>query len=451
MRVTRLLVPVILAAAWGVVAARWTPRGPLTNPQALWSIGISAAVGMAAGWVSRSRWAMLTAPAGFIVALELTRMGVRGPSVDAPHLSTFGLVALVTGRGVHGLLSVFPMVLGAAYGRNLTSRVWAAVGAAGLILVTAAVAIPAHTPPIPGSDSVAELIRVGRLGVMIRGADRAAPVLLFVPGAPGGSETGPVREHLAGLERHFVVATLDRRGGGSSYPALDPTATVTVDSAVADALAVTDYLRHRFHQDKIYLLGHSGGSIIGVLAVRRHPEKYRAYIGTGQAVDLPASDRIFYGDILSWARSSGRDKLARQLIEQGPPPYRSVYAYEPIMLYENEVYSQHPNDFGIDAPECTLLQKVHTLNAILDTWSVLYPRMQGIDLRRDAPRLDVPVYFVQGGHEMRGLAVLFAQWYSTLEAPQKHLEVFEPAGHRAMFEEPDRFVAVMDRVLAAGT
>src|SRR5437763_13637916 len=176
-------------------------------------------------------------------------------------------------------------------------------------------AIPAHTPRKPGPNSVAELTTVGRLGVMSRGVGKAGPVLLFVPGAPGGAETGPVREHLSGLERHFVVATLDRRGGGSSYPALDPTATVTVDSAVADTLAVTDYLRHRFHQDKIYLLGHSGGSIVSVLAVRRHPEKYRAYIGTGQAVDLPASDRIFYADILSWARSTGHDKLARQLVE----------------------------------------------------------------------------------------------------------------------------------------
>src|SRR5689334_20464842 len=167
MRVTRLLVPVILAAAWGIVAARWTPRGPLTNPQALWSIGISAAVGMAAGWVSRSRWAMLTAPAGFIVALELTRMGVRGPSVGAAHLSTFGLIALVTGRGVHGLLSVFPMVLGAGYGKRANSRVRATFYAAGLILVTIPVAIPAHTSRIPEPNSVAELSRVGRLGVMI--------------------------------------------------------------------------------------------------------------------------------------------------------------------------------------------------------------------------------------------------------------------------------------------
>jgi pimeloyl-ACP methyl ester carboxylesterase len=279
-------------------------------------------------------------------------------------------------------------------------------------------------------------------------------VLLFIPGAPGGAEFGSMRRYLAALERRFVVVTLDRRGGGSSYPALEATTAITLDSAIADALAVTDYLRDRFHQDKIYLLGHSGGSIISVLAVQRHPEKYHAYIGTGQAVDLVASDRIFYDDIVAWARSTGRGGLARQLTDQGSPPYPDVYRYEPIMRYAPQAYDYDhgPNakgaaDFTIDVPEYTPLQKIHTMNAILDTWSALYPSMQQVDLRRDVPRLDVPAYFVQGGHEMRGLAKVFDQWYERVQAPRKHLDIFDTAGHRAMFEQPDRFVAVMDRVL----
>jgi pimeloyl-ACP methyl ester carboxylesterase len=442
---------VVPAVVWGIASAFWTPRGPLTNAEALWSIGISAAIGVAGGRISRSRWAMLITPVAFVVAVELARLRLSGPSVDAPHLSPFGIVALVTGRGVQGLLSVFPMALGSAYGRGVTGwvgRTGTGVCTAALILVTGAVAIPARTSPVPGG--IAELTSIEanhhRLGMLIRGADRAAPVLLFLPGAPGGSEFGAVRAHLAALERSFVMVTLDRRGAGTSYPALDPTATVTVDSAVADTLAVTDYLRHRFHQDRVYLLAHSGGSIIGVLAVRRHPEKYRAYIGTGQAVDPLASDRIFYADILAWARATGHRDVVRQLVAQGPPPYRDVYAYEPIMTYENEAYQQAPTDFGTSAAEYTPLQKVHVLNAILDTWSALYPRMQDVDLRRDASRLDVPVYFVQGGREMRGLTVLFDQWYRQLQAPRKQLEVFDTAGHRAMFEQPDRFAAVLNQI-----
>jgi len=447
--------------AWGILAGWWTPRGPLTNAQALWSVALSVAVGVLAGWASRSRWSMLIAPVAFVAALELTRVGAVGPSVDRVQLSTFGLLALVTGRGVQGLLSVAPIVLGAAIGVGLGRRVGTVLLAAVVLAGTVAVAIPARTAPIPGPRSVAELtgVDVGghRLGMMIRGVDTSAPVLLFVPGAPGGSELGSMRRHLAGLEQHFVVVTLDRRGAGSSYPALDPTSTVTLAGAVDDLIAVTEHLRRRFRQDKIYLMGHSGGSIITVLAVQRRPELYRAYIGTGQAVDLTASDRICYDDILAWARTTGRDSVTRDLTASGPPPYRDVYAYEPIMLYENEVYDydHSRNDEGaggfaenLNVPEYTPLQKVHTMNAILDTWSVLYPRMRGVDLRVDVPRLEVPVYFVQGAHEMRGLAVLFAQWYPLLSAPAKRLTVLDTGGHRAIFERPDLFVDAMTRMLA---
>ncbi|MGW4943180.1 alpha/beta fold hydrolase [Actinoplanes sp. NPDC004185] len=453
------------AAGWGIVAGWWMPRGPLTGVQALWSVGLSIVVGVAVGRLGRSRWSLLIAPAAFVAMVELLRLRVDGPSVDAPHASAFGFIALVTGRGLHALMTVLPMVLGAVYARRgsrpFLRRVATGVLSAVLVVVTVAVAVPARTPGIAGERSIAELTRIDagghRLGVLIRGVDRSAPVLLFVPGAPGGSELGAARRHLAELEKRFVVVTLDRRGGGSSYPALDPAATVTLDSAVADVIAVTEALRRRFHQEKIFLLGHSGGSILGVLAVQRRPELYRAYIGAGQAVDLPASDKIFYADILAWARAAGRDGLVRTLTALGPPPYRDVYSYEPIMLYASQVYdydhsgnapgADDPFD-GVDASEYTVLQKAHTVNAVLDTWNALYPRMQSVDLRRDVPRLEVPVYFVQGAHEMRGLAELFTPWYEALRAPGKRLTVVPSGGHRAFLEQPRRFAEVMDEVLA---
>ncbi|GAB2588141.1 hypothetical protein Aab01nite_49170 [Paractinoplanes abujensis] len=434
------------AAVWGAVAGWWTPRGPLTITQALCSVAVSAAIGWAAGRLGRSRLMWLVVPVAFLLTLELARAGVPGPSAGPPHGTPFGVVALLAGRGVHLVLTLLPLLLGLGAGRGVSRRVLYALPTAGLLLFTAAVAVPARTAGIPGG--VAELARVGGLGVMIRGARTGAPVLLFVPGAPGGSELGNVRTHLAAVEQRFVMATLDRRGGGSSYPALDPASDVTLDRMVADIIAVTDYLRERFGQDKIFLYGHSGGSLLSVLAVRRHPEKFRAYIGSGQAVHLPASDRIFYDDILVWARAEGRDEVVRQLTAQGPPPYRDVWSYEPIMLYENEAYAQRAPQFGLGVREFTLLQKIHVLNAMLDTWDVIYPRMQGVDLRRDVPSLSVPVWFVMGADEMRGLQVLFDEWYGALRAPAKHLVVVPGAGHAVQFEQPERFVAVLDDVLA---
>ncbi|MEU0155706.1 alpha/beta hydrolase, partial [Micromonospora fulviviridis] len=89
----RILLAPALPAIWGVVAGWWTPRGPGTVGTALASIVVSLAVGLLAGWSSRSRWAMLAAPVLFALAVELVRLGLRGPTVDRPHLTGLGVAS----------------------------------------------------------------------------------------------------------------------------------------------------------------------------------------------------------------------------------------------------------------------------------------------------------------------------------------------------------------------
>ncbi|GAA1587951.1 hypothetical protein GCM10009828_010630 [Actinoplanes couchii] len=438
--------------AWGVIAAFWTPRGPLTGGQALWSIVISAAVGVLAGRSARSRWAILLAPLLYVVALESARIGVSGPSVDPPVLTPIGVLVLVSGRFMHGLLALLPMAAGAAWAhrrpartrfRRVAGRVATSLATALTVALAVAVVVPARTDPIPGG--IAELTDVDGLGVMIRGRSTTSPVLLYVPGPPGASDTGMMRTRLSALENHFVVATLDRRGGGASYPALGD--GVTLDSEVADVITVTDRLRQRFDRDRIVLLGHSGGSIPAIVAAYRHPERFSVYVGTGQAVDLRAGDRIFYQDMLTWARAQERREVVKRLEEQGPPPWPDVYDYEPFQLYVNEAYGLPAPSFDLNVPEYTMLQKVHTMVAMLDTWDELYPGLQSVDLHHDVPALTVPAYFIQGEREMRGLAVPFASWYETLRSPDKRLVTIPGAGHRPMSETPDRFVDALTALL----
>jgi proline iminopeptidase len=293
--------------------------------------------------------------------------------------------------------------------------------------------------------------------VMLRGRDASAPVLLFLAGGPGGSELGAMRRHLSALEDHFVVATLDQRGTGRSYPALDPTSAVTLESAVSDVRAVTAWLRARFDEERIVLVGQSWGTLLGVLAVRDDPGSYAAYVGTGQMVSPLATDRVFWADTLAWARRTGRSDLADRLEDAGPPPYADMLDYEVALSYEHEVYpydhagnSEGSGGFSENllVEEYSLLDKLHALGAFMDTFAVLYPQIQDVDLRRDAARLEVPVFVVQGAHEARGRAEPFAEWYDALEAPSKDVIELSTSGHRPLFEQPDEFVGYLrDAVL----
>jgi hypothetical protein len=278
-----------LAAGWGLGVGLWTRRGPLTTAAALTTMVVSLLVGAAVGFAMRSRWSILVTPVVFAVVFELERTGSVGPTVDAPHLSTYGVIALVVGRGFHALLALVPMMLGASLGTALARRRraaapskkgWrrtglvarravAALTTVGLIALTAGLARPASTAPITGPDgetlpgSIAELTRVDinghDLSMMIRGNSTDNPVLLFLAGVPGGTELGAMRHHGRLLEQDFVVVTWDQRGAGKSHDQLEPLSTLHLDGAVSDTIAVTNYLRERFGQDRIYLGVSPGG------------------------------------------------------------------------------------------------------------------------------------------------------------------------------------------------
>jgi pimeloyl-ACP methyl ester carboxylesterase len=308
---------------------------------------------------------------------------------------------------------------------------------------------------------VAELTKVDinghDLGLMIRGASTDNPVLLFLAGGPGGSEFGAMRRHLPDLEDHFTVVTWDQRGSGTSYPELDPTETISLDGYVSDTIEVTNYLRDRFEQDDIYLLGQSWGTTLGVLAVQQRPDLYRALVGTGQMVSQLATDQIFYDDTLAWAKRTGNDGLVEKLETAGPPPYEAMFPYETALSHEDEVYpyDHAGNSEGagqmsenLFVEEYSMIDQVHVLGAFMDTFAALYPQLQGIDFRQSATDFEVPMYFVQGAHEADGRAQPFAEWYPMITAPTKDLTVFDTSGHRPLWEQPGEFVDYMvDTVL----
>jgi proline iminopeptidase len=479
-----------VAAISGLVAGWWTPRGPITSGEVLATMAVSLLVGAVAGLLFRSRWAMLLAPVTFVGVFELVRMGAQGPTVDAIHLfSTYGLMAFVVGRGFHGLVTLFPMALGAVLGAALARMHGGAVAPHGwrrvasygrrgatvlltvaFVLLAVVIARPASTDPILGPDgeplagSIAELTRVEvgghDLSMMIRGHSVEEPVLLFLAGGPGGTELGAMRRHLESLEWDFVVVTFDQRGTGKSYDQLEPISTLTLDNAVSDVLEVTRYLRDRFDEERIYLVGQSWGSTLGVLAAQREPELFRAFVGVGQMVSQRETDRIFYEDTLAWARETGDTGLAATLLENGPPPYEDTLDYEAALSHEMDMYpydhdqnseGQGQMSENLFVEEYSLVEQIHALGATMDVFSILYPQLQEIDFRVDATQLDVPVYLVQGRYEARGRAELAEEWFEMLQAPHKEMIVFDTSGHRPLFEQPERFHQVMTETVLAET
>ena len=469
------------AAASGVVAGLWTPRGPATTVQALVAMAMGAAVGLIAGAAMRSRWAMVVAPVTFAAAVELIRLDATGPTVDGITLtSDYGVLAFVVGRLFHGILALLPMLVGAALGRawilrrtsggarrphglrRTAGRVGIAASSTLLLLLTVALVRPASTEPIRGTDgkplpnSIAELTTVDigdrDQSLLIRGQDVGDPVVLLLAGGPGGSETGTMGGRAHPLERDFVVVTWDQAGTGRSAGQIDPSDELSFEGAVQDTIEVTEHLRERFGVDQVYLVGNSYGTLLGATAAQRRPDLFAALVGTGQMVDVVETDQIFYEDALAHAEATGDAALVETLRDNGPPPYEDLLDMAPLVASEHEWndYSdiegfpglQEPTDH-LFATEYSLVDAVRSMGALVDTYSALYPDLDTIDLRSDVPRLDVPVYLVEGAHEARGRVEPARGWFDALDAPSKDWITLPRSGHRPWVQEPEDFAQVM--------
>jgi pimeloyl-ACP methyl ester carboxylesterase len=265
------------------------------------------------------------------------------------------------------------------------------------------------------------------------------------------------------LSRDFVLVCWDQRGTGKSYAAIDPISSLTLEQAVNDTIELTNYLRERFDEDKIYMLGESWGSTLGVLAVQRRPDLYHAWIGSGQMVSQRETDRRLYRDVLALAQQSGDAELDATMRAYGEPPYADIpYAYAFVMGLYDRLYkpyeppasyiargsSANIGFFGVMGSEYAFIDKINVIRGLMDMFTLMYPQIQHIDFRQDVPKLEVPVYLLDGKAELTSRRDLAVEWFEKLEAPAKRMFSFDNAAHAVAFEQYEAFHKIMlDTVL----
>lgn len=414
-------------------------------------------------------------------AIVLYFLLLRQPLGDAAaqlELIVLGALALITaGTLLIGLFSLARMTFSknrAAWRKKLGGQM---IFLAMVIITLTALVLgsqwAAHTPaitradgrPLPGSIASLEKVRLGGVDqwLILRGQDVNKPVLLFLSGGPGGSEAGRVLRFNRELEKHFVVVIWEQRGCGKSYPSLDPKSALTVEQYTTDIIELTEMLRSRFDEQKIYLVGHSWGTIIGLRAAQARPDLFHAYIGAAQMVNVGATDQIIYDMVLDHSRSAGDTKFAQTLETQGPPPYFGKspirpyatlfgreYAIYEVPNIKDEAYRREGDllMLMLKQPEYGWLDRLYFLLGLMNTFNIVYPQLQDMDFRRDTAHLDLPVYLILGRHDMNNPSQIPEEYFSLLEAPHKQLIFFEDSGHGMIWEEAGLFhTLLVDSVL----
>lgn len=315
----------------------------------------------------------------------------------------------------------------------------------------------ASTPPIDAgvNNSIAELRQVEVNGrkewISLRGKDKTAPLLLFLAGGPGGTQMTAVRHELAALEEHFVVVGWDQPGSGKSFFSV-PTDQLTTQIYIDDGIALTEYLLQEFGQEKLFLVGESWGSALGILMASEKPEQYHAFIGTGQMVDFLETEIIDYNLALELAGENSDTALVTELMQNGAPPYYGndvTWKSAKYLNYLSGIMSRNPEisnsgfqtSRDIGSSEYGVIDKINFLLGLAISFNQVYPQLYEIDLRTDYSKLDVPVYFFIGKHDINAPLSLMQEYFEILDAPKKELIWFEHSGHSPWINEPEKFVA----------
>lgn len=318
----------------------------------------------------------------------------------------------------------------------------------------------AHTPAILNeqgqikSGSISELTQIELNGrkewVSIRGDNAQNPVLLFLAGGPGGSQMAAVRHDLAALEKDFVVVNWDQPGSGKSYYAAKRS-QLTMDTYIEDGYALTEYLCQRFSQEKIYLLGESWGSALGIFLADQYPNRYHAVIGTGQMIDFLETEIIDYKLALEIAQKKNDTAKIDQLLANGSPPYygkdvtlKSAAYLTYLTSYMGENSEIHNNGYNtlrdIFSPEYSIIDKINFFRGIITTFNHVYPQLYDIDLRQSYKNLDVPTYFFLGRHDVNAPTALVEEYVTIVNAPVKKIVWFEHSGHNPWINESNAFI-----------
>jgi pimeloyl-ACP methyl ester carboxylesterase len=301
------------------------------------------------------------------------------------------------------------------------------------------------TLPILGSGSVAQLTRVEVNGnsqyLLIRGRNREKPVLLFLHGGPGMPAMFLAHSFQSDLERDFVVVHWDQRAAGKSFVAdIDPR-TISTRQYLDDLYVVVDMLRDQFGQDKIYLLGHSHGSYLGVLASFEKPEKFQAYIGVGQVVD---SEK---------ARAYQEVELRTRLEEIGIGPETEINsANMESLLFQVGGALYCCQSFtpllltGLVAPEYSLLDAYNVKRG--SDFSSQHMRYDVIlePLGDAIQKLSMPVYFISGAHDLTTPTAISRAYFESMVAPKKAFFEIDEAAHFPFFEQPREFADILVKI-----
>lgn len=338
-----------------------------------------------------------------------------------------------------------------------------------VLLVIVVLKSPGKADPYELSDgttpvrSLSEIVSLNigdtRQSLIIKSNDSLNPVLLYVHGGPGSPEFVFMEHFGSQIDQVFTVCYWEQLGAGKSYyPNIDP-ALMSLNKFVDDGAVVSSYLKQRFGKEKIFLMGHSWGSMLGSYMAARYPDHFYAYFGIGQVANQLLAEQISYDWVLEMANQKGDKKGIAQLTEIGRPPYDNIDETLTNLLIERKYVAKYGGSIYngnfykeasiaiLNSREYTLKDKINFFRGMTFSLSQLWSEVMLRNLFDEVPMQTIPVYMFQGIHDYQTAYPVAKAYFDSLQAPHKEFHSFLYSAHSPNFEEPALTDSLLNAIL----
>ncbi len=290
-----------------------------------------------------------------------------------------------------------------------------------------------------------------RLCVSIRTMNENNPVLLYLHGGPGDAALPLVAKYNKELEHIFTLVVLEQRGAGKSYYPFSENDNISIDTFLTDIYELSKELLKRFGKERLYLIGHSWGSVLGLKFIQQHPQLVYAYVGCGQVVNMRKSSQIAYEYALQKNQESG-DKKTLEKLKMIDCTYcrgqwlddllfvtKQVVKYKGS-LYNKTNYNRFVKDFLL-SPEYSIKDLLNREKGSLQSIKYLWQELMSVNFE-NITQFDVPVVFVEGRNDYHVLSTIAHTYFDSITS-EKQFYWFEQSCHFPQWSEPDKFFNVL--------
>lgn len=291
-------------------------------------------------------------------------------------------------------------------------------------------------------------INGSKQGLFIKSRNVNNHVLLYLHG--GMPDYFLTQKYSTGLEDIFTVVWWEQRGAGISYDKNSTMERITSRQLMEDTKTLTKYLINRFGKEKIYLMGHSGGTFIGIQTVAEFPELYHAYIAVAQITNQFQSEKLAYNFMLNQYIQNGNKPMvkklkAAQITEDTlPDSYLRIRDNAMHKLGVGTMRNMKSIVTGLFFP--SLLFKEYTVTEKWKLWqakansgvSIVWSDMIKTDVPTKIPELKIPIYFFHGEHDYTVSYPLGKAYFNKIKAPLKQFYSFSESAHSPISEEPEK-------------